>query len=219
MARIEDATDATRITAVEPGIGALRVAIASRGYGFSVGAQSGTVAAALGAGSAVFLLRSSAGAGRRIFLERLRIEFACLAAFTTPITAGRALALYRGASITASSGGTTLAPVNKHTTSDISVVSTTNSGDLRIATTGALTATGAVWEATPLALTSLVHVGNAGGYKEEIYELGGASAQPIQIDPGQALAIRNPNAMDAAGTWQLAVTAHWYEAPAIDYTG
>jgi hypothetical protein len=47
----------------------------------------------------------------------------------------------------------------------------------------------------------------------------GAESQPIQLDPGQALLIRNPQAMDAAGTFQLAVAVDWYEAPAMDYTG
>ena len=41
----------------------------------------------------------------------------------------------------------------------------------------------------------------------------------LQLDPGQALLIRNPQAMDAAGTFQLAVAVDWYEATAMDYTG
>ena len=67
---------------------------------------------------------------------------------------------------------------------------------------------------------SLVHVGAAGGYREAVYEYGAAASQPIQLDPGQLLAIRNGTAaFDAAGTWQLAVIVDWYEAPLMDYTG
>lgn len=65
-----------------------------------------------------------------------------------------------------------------------------------------------------------VEPGTAGAFRDAVWEFAaGAESQPIQLDPGQALLIRNPQAMDAAGTWQLAVAVDWYEAPAMDYTG
>lgn len=218
MALIQDGVDGSRILAVEPGISAARVALVSRGYGYSTAATTGTVAAALAANSAVFLMRLDVGSPKRAFIERIRLEFACLVAFTTPITAGRRLGIYRGAGATATSGGSAITAVPKHGSTDTSEFSIANGGDLRIATTGALTATSATFEAAFTDM-SLVHVGTAGAYRDVLYEYGGAEAQPIQLDPGQLLAIRNPVAMDAAGTWQLAVTLDWHEAPALDFTG
>jgi hypothetical protein len=84
-------------------------------------------------------------------------------------------------------------------------------GDIRIATTGALTVTGITYETEPLEVMTLTHVGAAGAFVEHTFEwniLGGA---PLILNAGQVLAVRNPAAMDAAGTWTLGVDGEWYE--------
>ncbi len=218
MARLEDATDAGILTKVEPGLGALRVTNIARGYGYGLAATTGTIAAALAANSSVFAMRPDPGSTRRLFLDRIRIEFTCLVAYTTPITAGRRLGVFRGSGA-AASGGTALTPIAKHGTADTSEVSTANGGDARISTTGALTVTGITFETPAFRELSLVHAGTAGAFREALWEFSSHESQPIQLDPGQVLAIRNPAAMDAAGTWQLSVAVDWYEAPALDFTG
>jgi hypothetical protein len=89
---------------------------------------------------------------------------------------------------------------------------TAQGGDMRIATTGALTVTGITFEAQELAFISVIHAGNAGGFAEESFDM---DDNPIVINPGQLLAIRNPVVMDAAGTWQASVAVEWYEESSV----
>jgi hypothetical protein len=202
---------------VEPGSGAARVILVPRGYGFGVGATTGTIAAALAANSTVFAMRLDPGATRRAFIERVRIEYTTIVAYTTAVVAGRRLALFRTQLTGSSTGGTAIATTpQKHGISDTSEFSAANGGDIRIATTGTLTLVGATVDANPLRELSLAHVGAAGGFREATWEFSAAENQPLQLDPGQGMIIRNPVAMDAAGTWQLSVSIDWHEAPALD---
>lgn len=217
MATINDIDNPTIGLAVEPGIKAARTVSVFRGYGFGVGATSGTIAAALAANSTVFAMRLDPGATRRAFIERVHVEWATIVAFTTAVTAGRRLALYRAQLSSNPTGGTAIAAaMSKHGISDTSEFSAANGGDMRISSTGTLTIAGTV-DAAPFAEMTLTHVGAAGGFASA--ELVTPSTQPIQLDPGQGIVIRNPVAMDAAGTWQLSVEVEWFEAPAVDYTG
>lgn len=207
----------SEIAILETGTGAQRQVIVPRGYGYCSAAITGTIGAALGANSSVFAMRLDPSSAKRAFIERIRLEFTSIVAFTTPITAGRRLSLFRGSGA-AASGGTAMTAVPKHSTAPGSEFEIANGGDIRISTTGALTVTGITFETAELRALLLVHVGAAGAYTERIWEFAAAECHPIQLEPGQVLAIRNPVAMDAAGTWQLAVNVDWYEAPALDST-
>ncbi len=212
-----NSADQLRFQEVES-IGAGRQVVVSRGNGFALSATSGTIGATLGANSSIFAMRLSPTSTVNAFIERIRIEVVTIVAFTTPVTAGRRLALFRGSGA-AASGGTTLSGAGsilpKRGTADTSQFTTANSGDARIATTGALTITGITYETVALAEFGLVHVGNAGNFREVIYDFGGGQAQPIQLTAGQLIAVRNPAAMDAAGTFQITVSVDWHEAPAL----
>ena len=188
------------------------VSMQQRGNAFSLSSITGTIAAALGANSSIFAMRLDPGAGnKKAYIERIRITFTCIVVFTTPLTAGRRLAIYRGSGA-AASGGTALATVaKKHSASGDSEVEAAAGGDARIATTGALTITGITYETNEFATMSLVHVGNAGNFFEEVFEFNASESAAIVLEPGQLLAIRNPAAMDAAGTWQASVRVDWYE--------
>jgi hypothetical protein len=208
----------TNAIEVENGISAARSVVTSRGDGFCVAATTGTMAAALGANSSVFVMRLAPNSPVAAYIERIRIDFTTLTAFTTALTASRRLAVVRGSSATASSSGTSLAGNSAIVAKNgqaISYFANSNSGDIRIATTAALTVTGIVAESTSLAELSLAHIGASGGFRALM--LGGQELadSPIQILPNQLLAIRNPVAMDAAGTWQMSITVDWYEAPFI----
>mgnify|MGYP006375116803 FL=1 len=58
---------------------------------------------------------------------------------------------------------------------------------------------------------SLVHVGGAGSFYECIFELNANESAPLVLQPGQLMAIRNPQVMDAGGTWQASIRVDWYE--------
>jgi len=215
---VVNSSDGARFLDIEGGINAARTVVLSRGNGFSVSSTTGTIAAALTANSSVFAMRLSPTSGVNAFIERIRIEFTTIVAFTTPVTAGRRLGVFRGSGA-ASSGGTALdgagAILPKRGPSDTSQFTAANGGSVRISTSGGLTVTGITYESVALAEFGLVHVGAAGGYREVIYEYGGGTVQPIQLTPGQLLAVRNPAAMDAAGTWQMSASVDWNEAPQL----
>jgi hypothetical protein len=197
--------------------GAAQVQIIQRGNPYSVAGVTGIIAAALAAGSSVFQMRLDPGSTVNAFIERIRLQYVCMVAFTTPLTAGRRLEGYRGGgNITALSGGAPIvAAARKRSSQSPSQFDAAENGDIRIATTATLVNTGAAFDAVPFFTMPLVHVGNAGNYTESVFEFNANESAPIQIEPGQIFAIRNPVIMDPAGTWQLGVRIDWHEGLAI----
>lgn len=208
MAQIRGTTNLAEVDIT----GAQRIDLMPRGVAFAASGTSGIIAAAAGAGAAFWAMRLDPSSSPRAMIERIRLEYTTLTAFTTPLTAGRRLGLFRGTSA-AASGGTLLPPVQKWTPSQGSEFLNANGGDIRIATTGALTVTGITWEANALREMSLAHVGAAGAYREAIWEFHASENHPIVLEPGQLLGIRTIPAMDAAGTFQISVSMDWHEAP------
>jgi hypothetical protein len=211
MAIIETGAGSTQ---VQVETGAARTLLIPRGVAFCATGVTGTMAAALAGNSTVFAMRLDPGSSVLAYIERIRIMYTTIVTYTTPITASRRLALFRGSGA-ATSGGAALVPVQKNTTLATSECLIANGGDIRIAATAGLTVTGITYETDPIRTMSLVHVGTAGNYVESLFEFHAGECAPVVLQPGQLLAIRNPVAMDAAGTWQMAVNVDWYEAAAI----
>ncbi len=166
----------------------------SRYQGQSFAGFTGTMAAALGAGSTVFAARYPVAATKRYLVRWIHLHFICVAAFTVPITAGRRLSLRRG------SGG------NPSTGTDIDVMRDQSSGSEtiltgQVATTAALTMTGVTYETPTRARLMLSHVGAAGQDYDELW----AFDDPLFLQPGELFGIVAPAAFDAGGTWQLSV--------------
>lgn len=221
MAFIQDGRTVAGNVAVEGNTKSERACQVPRSINnYSVSNITGTIAAALAANSSLFAMRLDPSSGAKLaFIERIRCQFTTIVAFTVPVTAGRRLALFRGSGAAASGGTAIATTVRKDTVGGTSSeFDTVNGGDVRIATTGALTVTGITFETEPIRSMSLVHVGSAGNHQEWIWEFAASECSPIILQPGQLLAIRNPAAMDAAGTWQLLVNVDWYEATAYNAT-
>jgi hypothetical protein len=180
-------------------------------YGISV--ASGTMAAGLGANSTVFMARNSATATRDIQITRIVITWVTITAFSVPLTAGRSLGLFRGSSTANPSGGTATASAVRFSTQDpTSFLNSANGGDIRIASTAALTATaGFTYNANPIELFSYTSVGTAGASTTHFLELDSAGSAPINLAPSQFICLRNPVAMDAGGTWQIVVNMRFNE--------
>ncbi len=194
---------------------AQRAIVVPRGAGHSVAKTTGIIGAGLVVGSSVFAMRLDPSSPNRAFIDRIRLQWTCLVAFTVPLTAGRRLALYRGSGA-AATGGTSIATATRKWTTfgASSEFDTANGGAMMIATTSALTTTGITFEADESFQMSLAHVGAAGAQYEVVWECSVGESSEVVLEPGQMLAIRNPLAMDAAGTWQLSVGVQWREAPA-----
>lgn len=212
MARIEGVGGTNKQQVEDNGSAAVHILNRKGARKFHVSDITGTIAAALAANSSVFGMRLDPGSAVNAYITRVMLRYTTIVAYTTPITAGRRLALQRFSGA-AMSGGTAIAAVSaadsNYTGSEFN---TANGGDVRIATTGALTVTGVTFEGLNFGVETLVHVGAAGAYIQSEYEWDTSQGGPVVLRPGQGLCVRNPAAMDAAGTWQLGVTVHGYEA-------
>lgn len=188
------------------------VDVSPTGSNYAIAAKTGTIAAAAAAGAAVFAMRLDPGSTKKAWIESMRLRWTTIVAFTTPITATRSIVITRGSGA-ATSGGTSIATATKKdSTYGISEFDVASGGDIRIATTGALTVTGITWETVNLGEATLIQAGAAGAFYEVVYEFSVRNHE-IELNPGQVLGIRvGPSAMDAAGTWVLGVEVNWRES-------
>lgn len=210
MAAIEDPNVAGNVQRVEAS-GAARITVGLIGDRYSQGNVTGTMAAALAANSTVYAMRLNPGASKLVRIHRVRLHFTTVLGFTVALTAGRRLAIFRGVGA-AAGGGTALGVTSERdSASPASQCDVAQGGDQRIATTGALTVTGITFEASPLKVMPLTHCGALGAVMESVFEFDDDTGGPLILRPGELMAIRNPVAMDAVGTWQLAVNVDWTE--------
>lgn len=188
------------------------VDVSPTGSNYVVATKTGVIAAAAAAGATVFAMRLDPGSTKKAWIDSIRLRWTTTVAFTTPITATRSIVLTRGAGA-ATSGGTSIATATKKdSTYGISEFDVASGGDIRVATTGALTVTGITFETVNLAEAQLVHVGAAGSFYEVVYEFSVRNHE-VELNPGEVLAVRvGGSAMDAAGTWVLGVEVNWRES-------
>ncbi len=219
MAHIRDGRSVSGAVAVETQTKAQRVSLAPRGFAYAASGITGTIGAALTNGSALFTMRNDSASSKKVFIDRIRIQYTTIVAYTVPITVGRRLHIVRSTISTANpSGGTAIVPVAKNSLHPDSECSAAGNGDTRIAAAGALVVTGTTWDTAVIKTLGLTHVGTAGTFAEYLIECSASESAPIILEPGQALGIIAGAAFDAAGTWQLAVNVDYYEAAAWDAT-
>jgi hypothetical protein len=207
----------TTVATVDSDYKALRVNVQARGKNcYSVYHNTGVVAAAAAAGAAVFTLRTDPTGGKSAYIYRVVIDYTTQVAYTTPLSAVRSLVVSRGSGA-AASGGTSLDTFisYKDPGAAVSEAVIANGGDVRIATTGALTVTGITWQVPQFLQCHLgaSAVGAAGGTKRcEWATNGDQNMHAIELDAGNVLGVRvGPSAMDAAGTWIAAIGVEWCE--------
>lgn len=188
------------------------VPLDASGNHYAVTANTGTMAAGLAGNATVFAMRMDPGSAKNAWIDSIRLRWTTIAAFTTAVTATRALSIVRGSGA-ATSGGTSIPVATKKDTAyGASEFDLSLGGDMRIASTGALTVTGITYETTYFANISLIHVGAIGAYYETVYEYA-VRNHPIELHAGELLAVRcGPTAMDGGGTWVLSVEVNWREA-------
>lgn len=188
------------------------VPLDASGDHYTVTGRTGTMAAAIAANATVFAMRMDPAAVKNAWIDSIRLRWTTITAFTTPVTATRALSIVRGNGA-ATSGGTSLPVATKKDTAySASQFDLALGGDMRISSTGALTVTGITFESVYFADIPLIHVGTAGAYYETVYEYS-VRNHPIELHAGELLAVRTgSSAMDAAGTWVLSVEVNWRES-------
>jgi hypothetical protein len=183
------------------------------GSPYSIAGQTGTMAAALAQDSIVFGMRAKtnpADAPPRfpVQVDGVFLAYTTIVAFTTPLTVGRRLGIFRasGASVTGQTALSAVAKWTKNAGADDGLEVAP-----RISTTAALTAAGVVREANPLGVLDLTTFGAAGARTEKYYPFLDLDA-PVILEPGELLVVSIPVAMDAAGTWQLVVEVDYRRA-------
>ncbi len=209
MALLQDGRSANSIAAVESKTKALRTTNAPRGAGYSFSSTSGVVTAGQPAAACFVALRSNPSGTLYCFIEKIRLQFTTITAFTTSVSAGRRLSLFRGSGATPT-GGTTIVPEQKDSTAAVSQIAAANNGLAVISTTGAVGTSNIVWEANPFREMAVTHLGAAGANNEDIYDF--AATSPIILSPGQVLGLRTINAFDAGGTFQISIDIDWHES-------
>lgn len=188
------------------------VPIPPSGEHFAYAAKTGTIGAAAAAGAAVFVMRVNPGSTKKVYVDSMKLRWTTIVAFTTPITQTRSIVITRGTTAAASGGTSIPIATKKDSNYSASETDTALGGDTRIATTGALTVTGIVFETINFAEMTLAHVGTAGAYAEHVYEFTSRD-HPIELNAGELLAVRvGPSAMDAAGTWSLGIEVRFRQS-------
>lgn len=180
------------------------------GEGFIASKLIGIMPAAIAANSCFFAMRLSPASTKKAYIKKIRLAYTTIAAFTVPVTFGRRIGIYRGAGAAATGGVAT--PINNPLSTAFSGFSNFDAslgGDMRSSTAAVLGIAGITFEAEAFEMLSMVHTGAAGGFTEEVFDT------DIVLEPGQLLALRNPQVFDAGGTWQTIATIEWREAPAF----
>lgn len=180
---------------------------------FSISAMTGTMAAGIASLAQVFQVRW--GDPTRFFLlKKLQVQCATLTGFAAT-SLGAPLELIIGHGSTANgSGGTALAPtsISNKMRGGMNATGFATSGEIRIATTAALTAaTGQTLEPAPIA--SCLGAANATLVQTtplNLFEQREHGDHPLIILAGDTFTIRT-NTPAATGTWVVAVTMDWAE--------
>lgn len=178
-----------------------------------VTARSGIIAAGAAADSIFWAFEPvypSSILHTRIVLERLRLQYTCLTAFTTPVTAGRELAFCTISEMPTGVSGQAVSIVRKEQLfgegGPASIVRVSNTAPLSYAGDP-------VDHDNIFARVSLAGYGAAGAtfIKEWRWDTGSAAMVNVRADLPVALIA--PQAMDAAGTFELVIEADYQSLP------
>jgi hypothetical protein len=186
-----------------------------RGW-YSVGAVSGAVAGSV-AGNGQLFSMLWADSTYSALVSRITVAAKC-EAFSSG-TGADFQAIIGRASTAAPSGGTAIVPGSSTACQALSSqdypASLFNSeGDMRIASTAALTAGTITLDTTGIGYAAVP--GNAVGVGGtfDLYRWGVHPARPLVLANNEALIIRTPGGWPASNTWRVGVTVEWAEVKA-----
>lgn len=213
MAVIEDGTSAGQLLAVDNTMRAARISERPQEAlaWYSIGARSGALTAAAAAG-AVFSLRNSGT--NLIIVRRVGVGFVCTTAFTAAQAMDFSLIVARA--FTASDTGGTAITLTGNNAKHRTSLGTLTGGDLRIATTAALTAgTKALDGNTTGSLGFFVAgVGTSLPYAPGNLFSHDTGDYPIVLAANEGINIQNLTLMGAAGVGTLYVGLEFAEVTA-----
>ena len=210
---------------VDPTSGALRVSLrpiewtpsfgGTIGGHYKISTMTGTMAAGIASLAQVFQVRW-ADPSKLFILQRMLVQCSTGTGFAAT-TLGCPLQLIVGHGSTANgSGGTALAPnsISNRMRGSMAATAFATSGEIRIATTGALTAaTGQTLEALGVGICMGAPNGTLVMSPQMLLFGGDAMAgdHPLVLNSGDTLAVRTYTPA-ATGTWFMTITMEWVEA-------
>jgi hypothetical protein len=208
----------TDVMTVDPTFKAARTVIKPdevTGY-YQVSSYTGTLAATLAAGSPIFSMRYAPGGSTVCAIKRVNVSVIQNAAFTASQQV--AFNLYVARSFSASdSGGTAISITGNSNKMRSSPFATSGMTDVRIASTGTLTAGTRTLDTNPLATVSgWATISTPAGLiisPTDIisHDIGD---YPITLVSGEGIVLTNAILFPAAGTCVVQVNVEWFEASA-----
>lgn len=207
---------------VDPTHGAVRVCSrpidhvvgAVTGGHYGIAGQTGLIAAGIASAGQIFQVRWANTA--KIFILKKFVVMCSTCTGFAATALGAPLELIVGHGATANgSGGTALAPtsISNKMRSTMTTTGFLDGGEIRIATTAALTAaTGQTVEAAPL--SSCAGADNrtlVSTQQMVLFDQSSNGSHPLCLNSGDTLVLRT-NAPAATGTWTAFVTMEWIEA-------
>ena len=186
----------------------------TNGGHYRVGAMTGLMAAGIASAAQVFQVRW-VSSSKLFILKQLTVQFSTCTGFAAT-TVGAPVELIVGHGSTANgSGGAALAPtsVGNKMRSAMATTEFANGGEIRIATTAALTAaTGQTLE--PATIGNCMGADNRTLVSTppfDFFRQEDAGDHPLILQSGDTLVIRT-NSPAATGTWFMSVQMSWLEA-------
>lgn len=205
QAEVESSYKALRVTQrpIDPGSnGAFRICAPS-------GLLTGVAAATASAGH-VFAFRWS-HATKKCVIENIRCTWATISGFTAAQEVG--LDLIRATNYTANHSGGTSVTLTGVQLKKNSAFTTTQAADIRIGSTGALTAGTHTLDSLPMAQNAFSELATGAAVPKGFFTLqwSAGSMHPLVLNQNEGLVIRNSILMGAGGTARIFVSMDWSE--------
>lgn len=209
----------------------LQLGRGANGYSISdncyrICAKSGVIGAAAAANSIFFSMRPGTPDSPEfpavVTIQKIRLQYTTITAFTVPVTAGRSLAIGTSQSGATAAGGTLISsPFNKGGGFETSVLDSGLDGQIMMATTAPLSGVTLQAGQPRFAELSLAGYGAAGATVDKTWDLSCNDADPLIIATQatgrfanyEQLVLFNPAAMDAAGTFEIVLELDVCELP------
>ena len=200
------------LASVSPGFKSLTTSIKpdDSAGAYQIGVRSGAMTV-VAANAPVFSFRFAPGTGQLCVVKRVTVSWVT----TTGFTAGQAMGFglfYARNFLTSDSGGTAIAPINNNNQQFRTKLDTAQVTDLRIPTTGALTAGTRTLDAQPLGAVNfwVPAVGTQLVTTEMLaYDV---NDYPLVLANNEGFVIQNQILMGATGVGTLVVNVEWFEA-------
>ena len=181
---------------------------------YQIGVRSGLMTV-VAANAPVFSFRFAPGTGQLCVVKRVTVGWITTTGFTAGQIMGFGL-FYARNFLASDSGGTAVAPISNSSQQLRTKLDTTQVTDLRISTTGALTAGTRTLDAQALGAVRFYSPTTTAGNHLTATNLllYSATDHPIVLQNNEGLVINNQVLMGAAGVGVLSVNVEWFETDA-----